>query len=800
MKTSYTDFYEYYLKLSKRNDFQAVKQFKKILKLNKANKCTDEQRIDNWSDLEFFLGRYLGKINTENEAIAIHSHLIEHLPKHIESEENKCDIDESQKESFLKYLREPKEFMDNLLPSEKEEIERYVSSHAHKELDIKIITFNYTKSIGKILGDDISSIDLEHIHGFTYERLVLGVNDIFQMVNEPLRAETDVVDRYVKTDCNDTYGLGHDKKCQDWIKDADLICLFGLSIGYSDKKWWDLVSKRLQNECKVIIYEYSNKEFNPNEGPDIKKFKNDAKSKFLTKTDIGRNLKENDNLEKNIYVSPSNKMFKFDIKIKLKKKIKQLVKQTAVITGITVTTVIIILMLIIIIRLAYPTKNEFIDADYYNPQQDGVELASALPPASTLVDTTPLSPPIQKLIKPRITAPVSQVDFSALRSLGEIYEADNKPVLAAKAYSDYVAIQGVVDQEASFKRAFLIEKTDEAQAIKYYKENLKTFPKDARNFVRLGLIQSQKKETMTQAAANLNAAVKLVDNDADVWLALAKVNSNLNRTNEELAAYRRYVQLNPQDFSANRRMGEIFHSRKQFQDAITNLEIFLATTPNDVEVILMLADAYEGTNRQAKAAEFLTKAKTLKPDDPKIRERLYLMYKKEGQKAKAEAEIKDLVNMTKDNRHRLMYFNNLVEANKLDEAAKIANDIRRSDPLNYEGSMAVADIQRLQRRFAEAVETYKSVLFLEPPKGSNYAAAFYGRAEAHLGMREIDRAEAFFKRAIEVEPKMARAHLGLAKVYKAQNKTTLMNTHANRAKTLEPNNKELIEEINRLIE
>ena len=386
-----------------------------------------------------------------------------------------------------------------------------------------------------------------------------------------------------------------------------------------------------------------------------------------------------------------------------------------------------------------------------------------------------------------------------LRPLAEAYEADNQLAKAAEAYGAFVALQGVVDQEASFKRAFLIEKTNEANAIRDYTANTRLFPRDARNFIRLGMIQAQKKETWEQAAVNLNAAVRLVENDADVWLQLARVNGNLNRTNDELAAYRRYVALRPDDFSASRRIGQIFYERKQFTDAITNLELFLTTNDKDVEVLLMLVDAYEGTNRQPKATELLARAKTLKPNDPGVRERLYFMYKKDGQAAKAEAEIRDLVAITKDNRHRLMYIGDLIAANKLNEAAAVAAEVRRTDPVNYEGLMAVADIQRLQRRFAEAVETYKTVVFLDPPQGGSHADAFLGRAEAHFGMRDFERALSFYRRALEVNPRLARAELGLAKVYRAQNRRDLMTTHANRARTLEPNNRALIEEIEQLV-
>lgn len=390
--------------------------------------------------------------------------------------------------------------------------------------------------------------------------------------------------------------------------------------------------------------------------------------------------------------------------------------------------------------------------------------------------------------------PAPAVLRNILKPLGEAYEADKQPVQAAAAYGAYVAIQGVVDPEASFKRAALIEKTNEAQAVRDYTANTRLFPRDARSFVRLGMIQAQKKETWEQAAVNLNAAVKLVDNDADVWLELARVNGNLKRTNEELAAYRKYAALKPQDFSASRRIGQILYERKQFQEAITHLEMFLTTNDKDVEVLLMLVDAYEGTNRQPKATELLARAKTLKPNDPGVRERLYLMYKKDGQKAKAEVEIRDLVGISKDNKHRLMYIGDLIEAKKLAEAAAVAAEVRKSDPLNFDGLMAAADIQRLQRRFPEAIETYKSVLFIN----ENHAPAFFGRAEAHLGMSEFDRAESFYKRAIAVDPKMARAELGLAKVYNAQKKRDLRNAHLAKARALDPNNKEFIEELNQL--
>jgi tetratricopeptide (TPR) repeat protein len=378
-----------------------------------------------------------------------------------------------------------------------------------------------------------------------------------------------------------------------------------------------------------------------------------------------------------------------------------------------------------------------------------------------------------------------------LKPLAASYEKENQPAKAADAYAAYVSLPGVVDQEASYKRAFLIEETDQDHAVKAYNANTKAFPRDARNFVRLGMLYAKKKETFALASENLNSAVKYVDNDPDVWLQLAQVSGKLGKADTELSAYRKYSTLKPQDIKVTRRIGELLYEKKQYSEAITNLEMFLTTNDKDVKALLMLADAYEATNRPQKTTELLAKAKNLKGDDPDVRERLYKMYKRDGKKEIAETEIRELVEITKSSKHRLMLCGDLVEAGKLDEAASVANAVKKSDPTNFDGLMALASIQRLQKKYSDAIETYKLVLFAN----SNYAPACAGRAEAHFLLAEYDRAETYYKKAIDLDPKMASAELGLSRVYKATKKKELQAQHLNRAKLLDPNNKAVLDEL-----
>jgi hypothetical protein len=323
MKTGYQHFYEHYTDLPSDNDPDVVKHFKEELR-----KDADREK---WSDLELSLGDYLKNLD-EQEAITLHDHLIKHLSKYLESEENNYVFNGTQKSKFFEYLIKPQ--MGGRFPfDDVTEIDKYISIFKNSNWDIKLITFNYTRSIEKLLGIE-ESLDgvnpnvqieirpnrcrtnlsaIEHIHGFTQKRMILGVDNISQIINDDFRTNIDILERYVKTDCNNTYKLGHDKKCQQWIKDASLICLFGLSFGYTDKKWWNLVGNALQKDRKVIIFEHvrENELPDPNQGAEGSKMERMVKDRLLSKTNIEEDSREK--VKKNIFVAHNTNMFEFNI-------------------------------------------------------------------------------------------------------------------------------------------------------------------------------------------------------------------------------------------------------------------------------------------------------------------------------------------------------------------------------------------------------------------------------------------------------------------------------------------------------
>ena len=302
MKTRYCNFYDFYLKQVSPNAI--INTFKKDIREN----------IEDWADLELRLGEYLESLQ-EDEAILIYNDLIKNLQIYIQSEEEKYsyDIDSNL---IRKDLMSPESYL------------RYVDSQSIKSnwkkdnenWRVRIISFNYTRSLEKLIAFNNEKIvietvnghqryidTVEHIHGFTNDRMVLGVNDSKQIKNQNLRDGKKIIRRFVKPECNKTYGLNHSEKCASWINMAQIICLYGLSLGETDKIWWNKLAKRLVNNSVVLIIFYFDRDFHEIAGPDYEDKADDIRDLFLSKTQLTDSEKQN--VYSKIYVSFSRDIF-----------------------------------------------------------------------------------------------------------------------------------------------------------------------------------------------------------------------------------------------------------------------------------------------------------------------------------------------------------------------------------------------------------------------------------------------------------------------------------------------------------
>jgi hypothetical protein len=253
LKTSYNDFYQYY----------------KTVKVDNLNvqklKNNISQTYESWADLELALGNYTQHLEKIEELDDILLDIGEELSRYLHLEEGKLENYEINKGKFFDYLC----FPENLfLPADKESLLAIKSKWKNHQWNLNIFTFNYTNVIEKIFGDNQKNVllahhdnntqillgEIKHIHGYLDNNMVIGVNDISQIKNESFHKSRDVLESIVKSECNRANRSNIDRQLTNRINTANLICIFGSSIGETDNKWWELIGERLKSDCHLIIF------------------------------------------------------------------------------------------------------------------------------------------------------------------------------------------------------------------------------------------------------------------------------------------------------------------------------------------------------------------------------------------------------------------------------------------------------------------------------------------------------------------------------------------------------------------
>jgi tetratricopeptide (TPR) repeat protein len=328
--------------------------------------------------------------------------------------------------------------------------------------------------------------------------------------------------------------------------------------------------------------------------------------------------------------------------------------------------------------------------------------------------------------------------------------------------------------------------------MRIYEANTRAYPDDFRNFLRLGLMLSQNRETAARALPHLRRCIAVADSIPTIWLELANVYGAMNNDKEELEAYQKYLLTDPQHVEANKRVGLLLMRGGDITNSMVHLQIANTASPNDPEILTLLSRGYLRTNRTREAIDILVRAKRAKPDDANIRFQLYELYVQTGQTQRANDEIKQLAELKKDPRYMILFGESLIAQNKVKEAEKIAETILSNDPDNIDALLLNAKIMRANKKWNEADEIYREITEIIP----NHAIALFERAETIMQARgSLPRAESFYNRALRADPNLALAHLGLARIARQQRKMDDYKRHLDQARKLAPDNEEIAEEV-----
>lgn len=241
-------------------------------KPDRIRRLSDEigKDFETWSDFEIALGGYTEKFTTDTKTDLIdqlrdfESSFVDYL------EERELILDykdtaliKSVMEKALRNFYSPA----NLSTVSSETINSVFNLKSGETPIFNFINFNYTKTLEKCVNIFKMHKDknlrlkigsIINIHGKCDFYPIIGVNDKSQIKNKSLANDVWFTSRFVKPKINDLLENRNNQKATSLISNSTIIVVYGMSIGKTDKKWWETIIKWLATNGNnhLIIFDY----------------------------------------------------------------------------------------------------------------------------------------------------------------------------------------------------------------------------------------------------------------------------------------------------------------------------------------------------------------------------------------------------------------------------------------------------------------------------------------------------------------------------------------------------------------
>ena len=286
LKTSYIDFYNYILKKKYSIDLKKANVKELALKIDNiiySEIYKSKDNIENWADLELQLGVFTKRLKKRlnepdqdvqkiaNRFLDDFEILLEDLNDYLKSIQIQDDV--KIKEDFSDVLYTTmNDFFHGVLQKENDELNNILVDNYSSHFNYRCISFNYTNTLKKVI-QSCSKVSMpnrlnnsSHIHIFDKEIInVHGVIDRFLTLglNDETQLATDFFDMSDLNDLIKPKSLEINREymrrdAENLIDKSDIIVIFGMSIGATDKHWWEKIAYSLMNSKnkKLIIHLY----------------------------------------------------------------------------------------------------------------------------------------------------------------------------------------------------------------------------------------------------------------------------------------------------------------------------------------------------------------------------------------------------------------------------------------------------------------------------------------------------------------------------------------------------------------
>lgn len=303
LKTRYKDFYEFQNKvyISRKENEEEYSNF--IYESLFSDKVND---YENWSDFELSIGKLTkdndlisSSIEMKEKFIDDFSEVVDDLREYLRLQQEQ-NLEEGIVIDFVSTLNDLKNSLPVLNQST---IDKKFKENLYQHDIVNILTLNYTNVLdrlydrsGKSFVNKLRTNDYNfyikspiHAHGTVDICTVLGVSDETQISNN---FEEEQKESLIKNLVLRNYRENMDVKNTDVIKNSDIIILYGVSLGKTDKYIWSQIAEQsIRSSVPVIIYYYV-PNFDPGNPTRVRRLYKMVEDKFIHNSGINLELEK----------------------------------------------------------------------------------------------------------------------------------------------------------------------------------------------------------------------------------------------------------------------------------------------------------------------------------------------------------------------------------------------------------------------------------------------------------------------------------------------------------------------------
>ena len=269
MATSFKQFFPVYCAKSLNKD-SSIKQL--------SEEILDDE--DAWSYFEKQLGQYAEKFDDKSKGIFFSqlNDFTSEFITYLRGQEGRLSFDNKQLISKTLVHALTGFYKNGNLHTDSEDcIETIFRKTAGDVHVYNFISFNYTNTLQLCLEtleegvvntrkySNATRIDkigkVINVHGTKDSFPIMGVNDVSQIANEQLATTSSFANRLVKPQINTRLRMNNAGRAIDILNNSRIICIYGMSLGETDKDWWDRVVTWLHNDAarQLVIFNYDDK-------------------------------------------------------------------------------------------------------------------------------------------------------------------------------------------------------------------------------------------------------------------------------------------------------------------------------------------------------------------------------------------------------------------------------------------------------------------------------------------------------------------------------------------------------------